>query len=272
MEKPKISVIMGIYNCADTLGEVIDSILAQTYTNWELIMCDDGSSDNTYDVAKKYAEKYPNKMKLLRHSQNMGLNITLNDCLREAEGEYIGRMDGDDISLPQRFEKEMQAFEEEPELAVVSCPMIYFDENGEWGRGKEGEKSYPQKSQLARGTVHCHAPAIIRKSVMESVGAYTKEKQFLRVEDWNLWTKIYAAGYYGVNLGECLYMMRDDQNALKRKNYRTCIREAKMTVFAVKELNLSKKNYVYALRPLIVGLLPRKMYSYLHHMKMSQNS
>jgi len=268
MNKSKISVIMGIYNCADTLGEAIDSIISQTYTNWELIMCDDGSSDNTYDVAKRYVEKYPTRMKLLRHTQNMGLNKTLNDCLKEATGTFIGRMDGDDISLPKRFEREMKAFEEEPELAVVSCPMIYFDEDGEWGRGKEGEKLYPQKRQLARGTVHCHAPAIIRKSVMDTVGGYTEDKMFLRVEDWNLWTKIYAAGFYGLNLEECLYMMRDDHKALKRKNYKTCIREAKMTVFAVKTLHLQKWNCVYALRPLIVGALPKGIYNWMHRLKM----
>ena len=74
----KISVIMGIYNCGSTLSEAIESIIAQTYTNWELIMCDDGSSDNTYEVAEEYAKKYPQKIKLIRHQINQGLNITLN--------------------------------------------------------------------------------------------------------------------------------------------------------------------------------------------------
>ena len=78
VSKSKISIIMGIYNCAKTLPEAIDSILAQTYSNWELIMCDDGSSDDTYAIAEKYKITYPNKIKLIKNEKNLGLNATLN--------------------------------------------------------------------------------------------------------------------------------------------------------------------------------------------------
>ena len=67
----KISVLMGIYNCADTLPETIDSILAQTYTNWELIMCDDGSKDDTLTIAQSYVEKFPQKIKVIQNEKNM---------------------------------------------------------------------------------------------------------------------------------------------------------------------------------------------------------
>ena len=76
--KPTISIISGIYNCADTLPEAIESILAQTITDWEWILCDDASGDNTYAVAKEYADKYPGKFILIRNERNMGLNYTLN--------------------------------------------------------------------------------------------------------------------------------------------------------------------------------------------------
>ena len=105
--QPKISILMGIYNCAKTLPEAVDSILAQTYPNWELILCDDGSSDDTYAVAEGYRQQYPENIILLKNGRNMGLNHTLNHCLQHATGEYIARMDGDDISLPERFEKEL---------------------------------------------------------------------------------------------------------------------------------------------------------------------
>ena len=78
----KISVLMGIYNCAETLGAAIESILAQTFTDWELILCDDGSSDDTYAVAEGYQQQYPEKIKLLKNEKNMGLNYTLNHSLR----------------------------------------------------------------------------------------------------------------------------------------------------------------------------------------------
>ena len=75
-----VSVIMGIYNCADTLGAAIDSLLAQTFTDWNLVMCDDGSRDATYEVAERYRRTYPERITLLKNEQNMGLNYTLNRC------------------------------------------------------------------------------------------------------------------------------------------------------------------------------------------------
>ena len=87
VQKPKISVIMGIYNCAKTLPVAIESILQQTFTDWELIMCDDGSKDDTYVVAEKYCNKFPSKIILLKNSENKGLNYTLNRCLQVAHGD-----------------------------------------------------------------------------------------------------------------------------------------------------------------------------------------
>ncbi len=98
---------MGIYNCEEYLAESIDSIIDQTYTNWELIMCDDGSTDNTLKIAKRYEKKYPQKIIVMKNYKNMGLNYTLNKCLEKVDSEYIARQDGDDISLPNRLEVEM---------------------------------------------------------------------------------------------------------------------------------------------------------------------
>ena len=123
---PKISVIMGIYNCADTLGEAIDCIVAQTETDWELILCDDGSADETYAVAASYQERYPDKIVLLKNEQNLGLNATLNRCLSVAKGAYIARMDGDDLCAPDRFEKELAVLESEADIAIVSSDMTQF--------------------------------------------------------------------------------------------------------------------------------------------------
>ena len=139
-----ISVIMGIYNCASTLPEAIDSILNQTYTSWELILCDDGSSDNTYEIAKQYQNRYPDKIKLIRNEKNMGLNYTLNHCIEYVSGKYIARMDGDDVSLPSRFESEIKVLEEEPDIAVVSTTMIHFDESGDYST-RHTCVEYPKK-------------------------------------------------------------------------------------------------------------------------------
>ena len=127
----KISVIMGIYNCQDTLSEAIEAILNQTLDNWELIMCDDGSTDNTYLVAREYAKK-DSRIHLIRNKVNRGLNITLNRCLSKASGEYIARMDGDDICTPDRFEKQVDYLDRHLETTVVSSWMTLFDSSGEW--------------------------------------------------------------------------------------------------------------------------------------------
>lgn len=92
---PEISIIMGIYNCESTLNEAVASIKNQTVQNWELIMCDDGSSDRTYEIAENL-QRADKRIVLLKNEHNLGLNITLNNCLKKARGAYIARMDGDD--------------------------------------------------------------------------------------------------------------------------------------------------------------------------------
>ncbi len=258
----KISVLMGIFNCARTLSAAIDSILAQTYTNWELIACDDGSADDTWTVAESYRQQYPDKIILLKNEKNMGLNYTLNRCLEKADGEYIARMDGDDLCMPDRFQKEVGALQEHPEMAVVSTPMEYFDETGTWGRGKGNP--FPQPLDLLHGTPFCHAPCMARREVILTIGGYTEDPKFLRVEDYDLWVKLYAAGYRGMNLEEPLYRMRDDRNAATRRKFKYRINESRVKIKAIRLLKLPVWGYVYALRPILVGLLPMGIYRKLH--------
>lgn len=258
----KISIIMGIYNCADTLCEAIDSILAQTYTNWQVIMCDDGSTDNTYDIAQKYVERYPDKFILLRNEKNLGLNQTLNNCLAVADGTYIARMDGDDISLPERLETEIEFLEAHPEYAIVSTPMKYFDKNGVFREGKGGGE--PNIKRMPLATPFCHAPCMVRKEAYDAVGGYSVDKRLLRVEDWHLWIKMYSKGYRGYVLEKSLYSMRDDQSAIFRRKFKYRLNETYVGILAVKMLNLPFCYYILTLRPIIVGLLPKAIYSFLH--------
>ena len=188
---PKVSVLMGIYNCAETLPQAVAAIQNQTYSNWELILCDDGSVDNTYEVAQSIAAK-DERILLLQNEHNQGLNQTLNNCLAVASGEYIARMDGDDDCLPERFEKQVTLLERHPEFQITSSPMILFDENGEWGQTVIPE--FPTSVNVVEGSPISHAPAMLRKECMEAVGGYTVDKKMLRVEDVNLWIKLYAAG------------------------------------------------------------------------------
>lgn len=264
----RVSIIMGIYNCESTLAEAIDSILLQTYSKWKLIMCDDGSQDSTYRIAEEYQKRYPEKIILIRNHQNKGLNFTLNHCLEYADTEYVARMDGDDISLPERLETEINFLDTHPEYAIVSCPMIYFDENGEFMRGRgTGE---PDVNMMCRATPFCHAPCMVRCEAYESVGGYAVSDKRLRVEDWDLWIRMYAKGFKGYNLSEHLYKMRDDRNAFSRRKMKYRMNEMRVGALAIKSLKLKPILYIYCLRPIVVGLLPNNTYRILHKMKQSR--
>lgn len=259
---PKISVLMGIYNCSKTLSEAIESILQQTISDWELILCDDGSKDETYKIANEYKNKYPEKIILLQNKINMGLNYTLNRCLHVARGEYIARMDGDDRCVPERFEIELKVLEDEPDISIVSSDMGYFDDSGIWGNISHTE--YPTKYDFLAGTPFCHAPCLVRKEAYDAVGGYTENKRLLRVEDYHLWIKMYCKGYKGKNIHEQLYLMRDDRDAYNRRKFKFRINEAYVRMLAVRKLKLPVVGYIFALRPIIIGLLPPQLYDLLH--------
>lgn len=253
---PKISVLMGIFNCADTLVQAVISIQNQTYVNWELILCDDGSADGTYEVAQAFA-RADSRIVLLKNEENLGLNATLNRCLAVATGEYIARMDGDDECVPDRFEKQVALLETHPEFDLTSCPMILFDENGEWGKTTVPE--YPTPEQVVSGTPISHAPVMIRRACMAAVGGYTEDPRMIRVEDVNLWIKLYAAGHRCWNIQEPLYRMRNDQNALNRRKYIYRVNSAYVRLQGCRMLRLGPTSYLKAIRPMINGLVPAKL-------------
>lgn len=258
---------MGICNCANTLPEALDSLYTQTFQDFKIILCDDGSTDDTYAVAKQYADAHDNIV-LVRNEKNMGLNYTLNHCLKYADTEYCARMDGDDISLPTRFEKEIKFLDEHPEYAIVSCAMIYFDENGEFGRGKGGGE--PTKDRLNSGVPFCHAPCMVRTDAYNAVGGYTVDKHLLRYEDYHLWMKMFAAGYRGYNLDECLYAMRDDRNAVKRRTLKGRVNGIYAHWLAYRTLNLSFFEWVkFSLVNIIKGVMPQIVYNHFHKKKLS---
>ena len=259
MGAPWISVLMGIYNCASTLKEALDSHEQQTYKSFKVIMCEDGSIDNTVDIAMGFVHKNPQRYVLIRNVKNMGLNYTLNHCLEYADTEYCARMDGDDISTPTRFEKEIRFLDSHPEFAIVSTPMVYFDENGDFRTGKGGYE--PTKDVCAISTPFCHAPCMVRTEAYKAVGGYTVDPRLLRCEDYHLWVKMFAKGYRGYMLDEPLYKMRDDRNAQRRRNFKGKIRVMNVQRYAIKTLKLPKWKYIYCLRPIIVGLLPDFIYN-----------
>ena len=257
----RITVLIGIYNCASTLIEALDSLMSQTYHDFKVILCDDGSKDDTLQVAEAYAERHQNVI-VVKNERNMGLNYTLNHCLEYADTEFVARMDGDDLSMPTRFEKEIQFLDSHPEYSVVSSPMIYFDEQGDFRTGKgNGEV---RKMDFLHGSPICHAPSMTRTEALKSVGGYAVDPRLLRVEDFNLWIRMYAAGYKAYNLSEPLYKMRDDRNAKARRNWMTRRNEMYAMSTGFRLLGLPWYTQLYALRPLLAHIAPTWLYNLYH--------
>lgn len=161
MGQPLVSIIMGAYNCEATIDKCVESILQQTYKNWQFIICDDFSSDNTFDILKKYEGK-DSRIIILHNECNKRLAASLNNCLKVAKGKYIARMDADDESLPQRLEHQIEFLETHPEYDVVGCNRIVFDNNG--NRGIRKCEEFPVKELLIKDTPFAHPTIVMRKS------------------------------------------------------------------------------------------------------------
>lgn len=254
MEHPRISVIMGIYNCASTLREALDSLLAQTFQAFKVIMCDDGSVDDTYNIAKEYVDKFPEKFILIRNEKNLKLAATLNKCLELVDTEYVARMDGDDISLPTRFEKQIAFLEENPMFSHISCAMNLFDEDGIYSVAIR-DVAIPGSKEFINGTPYFHAPTLFRFEALKKVGFYTSTPRVERVEDYYLWYKFHQNGLQGYNLNEPLYSMRNDKNAFSRRTVKDRIKSSKIKYDVLNGLHI-KYAWLYSLRDLSKSLVP----------------
>lgn len=115
-----VSIITSVYNCEKYIAEMINSILAQTYTDWELIIFDDASTDNTWNIVSQFQDS---RIKKFKNMENQGLTVNLNQALKIANGEYIARIDGDDVAYPRRLEKQVEFMNEYSDVVLSGCWM-----------------------------------------------------------------------------------------------------------------------------------------------------
>jgi glycosyltransferase involved in cell wall biosynthesis len=211
---PKVSIIMPVYNAEKYLKYSIESILAQTLSDFEFIIINDGSKDNSLEIIKEYAEK-DKRIKII-DQEITGVVRALNNALKICKGEYIARMDADDISLPNRLEKQINFMEKE-KLNICGTWAKVIDENG---KDTNKEFHYPPKTwqktklYLLRGNPFIHPSVILKKDI------YEKEKdknedfyhKYKHIEDYELWTRL-VPKYKSGNLEEYLleYRIHSDQ-------------------------------------------------------------
>lgn len=219
---PKVSIIMATFNCVDTVESALDSIVAQTYTNWELVICDDGSADGTFSVLRdRMAELGDDRGVLLRNPENRKLAYSLNRCLEVASGELVARMDGDDLSHPERLETQVKYLQQHPGVDLVGTSMRRFNEDGP-GEVVDPPATEPDKWILGRTTKSpfFHATILARRTMFAAVGNYTVSWRTQRGQDLDLWFKFFAAGMCGRNMLEPLYWVREDAAAIRRRTPR----------------------------------------------------
>jgi len=244
---------MGIYNCEQTLADSLLSIKNQTYQNWELILCDDGSSDRTFEMASNYAGK-DRRITFIQNTENVGLAKSLNHCLKYCTGEYILRHDGDDIMIPNRIEKQVEYMNSHHCDACGSGAYL-FDQGGVWGTRQPGAK--PGKEIMIISVPFIHPTVMMKHEKLVKVGGYSDNhitKQ--RLEDYDLWLKFYEKGYELHNIQEPLIYFREDKNSYKRKSKRFRIAETKARLEACKRLNISYFKRILALKPLLIMVIP----------------
>ncbi len=217
MEAPLVSVVMATFNeSAEYITASIESILNQNYQNWELIIADDSTRLETVSVIDSLAGR-DNRIFVLRHSERMGFVCALNEGLKRARGKYIARMDGDDISLPDRFQREVDYLERHEEVSVLGGAMNIINKKGKI----VSYRNYPQKGMklllwsILRNPL-AHPTVMFRSAIVQS-GMYYDVKQ-KKAEDIEFWLRLQKNGYQIENLPNTILNYRVEGDLSLKRN------------------------------------------------------
>ena len=193
---PKVSVVMASYNHEKYVAETIESVLSQTYQDWEFIITDDGSRDGTVDVMKRFDDR---RIKLFCFSQNQGACTAMNNCIQEAKGEYIAVINSDDAWMPEKLEKQVKFLDEHPEKGAIFGYAQIIDEEGK----KITEENHfysqvfiqPNRTRFEwlrhfffNGNCLCHPSILIRKHCYDDIGLY--DERFALLPDFDFWIRL----------------------------------------------------------------------------------
>ena len=207
----KISVVLPVYNGEKYLKDAIDSILNQTFEDFELIIINDGSKDNS----KKIISNYSDKRIIYIEQENKGFAKALNIGASHCKGEFIARMDQDDISVANRFFIQYTFLQNNPGVSVLSGAVNYINENGYY-LGRSFPVTWPciiKKKLLTAGSVVCHPGVMIRKKDFDNVGGFS-EKIGSRFTDYHLWVKFVKKGYKIRNLSQIILQYRITESSM----------------------------------------------------------
>lgn len=207
---PVVSVLMPAYNCEEFVKESISSILNQTFTGFELIVINDGSTDNTAKIIESFNDP---RIHFINRDKNIGLDATLNSAFELCKGEYIARMDADDISLPTRLEKQVNFLNTHPEYGLVGTLYAHTDKNRkivQYG----AQLIDHDEIYLGINFVNsfCHGSVMFRKSVIDQFNLRYNPK-YSPYEDYELWTRMVHHTKVA-NIPEVLYLYLDNPSGM----------------------------------------------------------
>lgn len=210
----KISVVIPIYNSREYLRESIESVIAQTYHDWEVLVINEfGSDDGSSDIIKEYSQQDP-RIRLIQNEENLGLAESLNKGIRMAKGEYIARLDADDLAHPDRFRKQIEFMNSHPEVVVCGTYQHHFGVETDWVH-KPAITPEQCKANLLFFCDLCHSTLMLRREAIVTNNLWY-DKHFL-AEDFELWTRVTRVGEIA-NIPEVLGEYRwGDGNITKEK-------------------------------------------------------
>lgn len=214
MTKPKVTILMSVYNGGKYLRQAIDSILNQTFEDFEFLIINDGSTDKTLEILQSYNDP---RIKIVNNKKNIGLTKSLNKGINLARGQYIARMDADDISLPDRLQKQYQFLKNNKNIGVVGSNMYLINQSGKKvGRNSKSQKHFLIKWKCFIGFPMSH-PTIMAKTKVLRTNLYNEN--FISSQDVELWSRlIFDKNIKFTNLNDYLlkYRMHPDSVIKKR--------------------------------------------------------
>jgi len=235
-ETPEISVILPVYNADKYLHAALNSLKKQTFRDFEVLMINDGSTDSSLQILQEM-EKSDSRFRVVHLPQNRGIVGALNVGIELARGNYIARMDADDISLPDRFEKQMQYIRNHQDVFILGTGLSYIDENGErLGIDRFSDFEIPVLTQ----TPILHATVIIRRHPVFTSGLRYR-KEFNYAEDYCLWLEALKM-WKADALNEVLYLYRNYDEATRFSKLKSVLwATIRVKLFAIRQLGYTPR-------------------------------
>lgn len=252
MEKVLVSVVVAAYNAEAHIRECISSIMSQTYHNWELIICDDHSSDKTADIIKEF-QSIDKRIKMIQNEKNMRAGASRNRCIEICKGDMVMIQDADDVCSEDRIEKLVSRISLD-DVDFVSSGHYLFDDNGKY-KTIVMPTEFPEKKDFLFGMPFCHAATLFKKECLMRVNGYRVSKETRRGQDYDLFMRLYANGYHGCNIADVLYGYRVDKNTISRRKFEYRIDECIIRYKGFKALGLFPKGIFFVFKPIAAHII-----------------